>query len=66
MPCTCLAWRLTGLVRAATGRRQEAKASFRKALEMEPDLAQVHGSLEDVLKDEGLLDQAANCYRRAL
>src|SRR3972149_5856584 len=41
-------------------------ASYRRALEIKPDLAEVHSNLGNALHDFGRLADAVACYRRAL
>ena len=48
------------------GKPDEAVASCRRALELNPDLTKAHYNLGNALKDQGNLDEAVACYRRAL
>jgi predicted O-linked N-acetylglucosamine transferase (SPINDLY family) len=47
-------------------RLPEAAASYRCALELKPDYAEVHCNLGNALQDLGQLDEAVASYRRAL
>jgi tetratricopeptide (TPR) repeat protein/SAM-dependent methyltransferase len=48
------------------GRYDEAVASYRKALAISPDVAELHFNLGTALHDQGRVDDAIACYRRAL
>jgi predicted O-linked N-acetylglucosamine transferase (SPINDLY family) len=48
------------------GRLDEAEASYRRALEIKPDYAEVHSNLGNTLKELGRLGEAEVSYRRAL
>ena len=43
-----------------------AVASFQKALDINPDLAEAHNNLGNVLKERRWLDDAADCYKKAI
>ncbi len=44
----------------------DAVASYREALRIEPDYAKAHYNLGNVLQEQGRLDDAVACYREAL
>jgi Tfp pilus assembly protein PilF/SAM-dependent methyltransferase len=48
------------------GRYDEAAASYRKALALAPNLAELHFNLGTALHDQGRVADAIACYRRAL
>jgi predicted O-linked N-acetylglucosamine transferase (SPINDLY family) len=48
------------------GRREEAAASYRRALEIQPGSAEMHFDLGTLLNELGQLDAAVTCYRHAL
>ena len=48
------------------GKLDEAVACYRRALELQPDYAEAHSNLGNVLRDQGKLDEAIACCRRAL
>ena len=48
------------------GKLDEAIVSYRRALELKPDLAGTHHNLGGVLLKQGKLDEAVACFRRAL
>jgi Tfp pilus assembly protein PilF/2-polyprenyl-3-methyl-5-hydroxy-6-metoxy-1,4-benzoquinol methylase len=48
------------------GRYDEAAASYRKALALAPNLAELHFNLGTALHDQGRVAEAIACYRRAL
>jgi predicted O-linked N-acetylglucosamine transferase (SPINDLY family) len=53
----------TGNALKGLGRLDEAIVSYRRAVELEPDLAQVHSILAEMLQDRGQLDDAVKSYR---
>jgi tetratricopeptide (TPR) repeat protein len=55
-----------GITLAQQGRLEEAIADFRRALEINPDLAQAHHNLGIALQEQGRLEEAVASYRRAL
>ena len=55
-----------GITLAQQGRLDEAIADFRRALEINPDLAQAHHNLGIALQEQGRLEEAAASYRRAV
>jgi tetratricopeptide (TPR) repeat protein len=55
-----------GIRLAQQGRLEEALLSFRRALQIQPGLAQTHNNLGIALQDQGRLDEAVASYRRAL
>ena len=48
------------------GKLDEAVACYRRALQLDPNDAEVHNNLGTAFKDQGKLDEAVACYRRAL
>jgi len=48
------------------GRYDAAVTSYRKALAISPDVAELHFNLGTALHDQGRVDDAIACYRRAL
>ena len=48
------------------GKLDEAVASYRQALTLKPDYAEVHFNLGNTLNDQGKLDEAVASYRQAL
>ena len=52
--------------RSQSGRLDEAIAACRRAIELEPELAEAHNNLGNALKDQGRLDQAIAAYHRAI
>jgi hypothetical protein len=50
----------------AQGQPDEAAASYRQALRLQPDYAEAHNNLGVALKRQARLDEAAACFRRAL
>jgi Tfp pilus assembly protein PilF len=55
-----------GLKLKLAGRWEEAVATFRKALSINPSSATVHYNLGTVLAKQGKLREATDCYRTAL
>jgi tetratricopeptide (TPR) repeat protein len=55
-----------GIRLAQQGRLEEALLSFRRALQIQPSLAQTHNNLGIALQDQGRLEEAVASYRRAL
>jgi predicted TPR repeat methyltransferase len=55
-----------GLSLHRSGELDEAIASYRRALSINPDLAQAHGNLGTALKQRGNLDEAISSYRQAV
>jgi tetratricopeptide (TPR) repeat protein len=55
-----------GIRLAEQGRLAEALASFQRALQLQPGLAQTHNNLGIALQDQGRLEEAVASYRRAL
>jgi predicted TPR repeat methyltransferase len=47
-------------------RRQEALVAFRRAVELQPDMAEAHNNLGLVERDLGALERAVTCFERAL
>ena len=50
----------------AQGKRDEAVACYRRALELKPDYAAAHNNLGAALQEQGKQDEAVACFRRAL
>lgn len=55
-----------GTVQAAQGKREEAKASFMQALELNPKDARAHNDLGVVLQEQELLIEALAAYEKAV
>ena len=55
-----------GLALSDKGQLDEAIASYRKAIELDPKLAMAHTDLGNALLDKGQTDQAIASYRRAI
>ena len=55
-----------GLAYFATGRTEEAIAHYQEALRLNPNYAEPHTNLGNLLKDRGELDPAISEYRRAI
>lgn len=53
------------LVAARNGRREEAVAMYRRALQLEPDYAPALADLAPLLLETGKTEEALNCARRA-
>jgi len=45
---------------------RRAVAAFRRAIQLQPDYAEAHSNLGNVLRDQGLLDEAIAADRRAI
>lgn len=60
------AWFAEGLALAALGRKDEAAAAQRRALELKPDAARAHLALARLLAEAGHDDEAVTHYRGAL
>jgi len=50
----------------ALGKREQASACFRKAIELKPDLTEAHYNLGIVYRDLGRRDEAAACFKEVL
>lgn len=48
------------------GRTEDAIAAFRKAIELDPNVAEAWSNLGNELRTEGKFEEAMDCYRRAL
>src|SRR5450830_347863 len=48
------------------GETARAEACFRAALQIAPDLAEVHANLAFLLDERGAVDEAIACYERAI
>jgi tetratricopeptide (TPR) repeat protein len=59
-------WSNKGFSLLTLGRHDEAVASFRKALQMDPDLAIAHNNLGNALAEKGNLDAAISEWRTAV
>lgn len=55
-----------GAIFQALGRAEPAEAEFRKAIELQPELAEAHTNLGALLQVGGRLDAAEACYREAI
>jgi len=55
-----------GSLQLGTGRAEAAEASFRKALEVEPNNAEAHAGMSKALRDQQKLDLAADEISRAI
>ena len=55
-----------GILLKNLGKLQEAENSYRKAIEIEPDLTEAHYNLGIILNDLGKLQEAENSYRKAI
>jgi tetratricopeptide (TPR) repeat protein len=55
-----------GLVLKALGRLEEAAASYRRALQLHPDMPATHFNLGNLLLGQARYQEAAQCYRDAL
>jgi tetratricopeptide (TPR) repeat protein len=55
-----------GTILQAQGRLEEAQASYRKALELDPAMPQIYINLGLALQDQGKLGEAIESYRKAI
>ncbi len=55
-----------GTILKDLGNLAKAEASFRKAIELKPDLAEAHSNLGNILRDLGKLQEAELLYRKAI
>ena len=55
-----------GVILEDAGRRDAARSSFERALDIDPDYAEAHNNRANLDQLEGRLDEAAGGYRRAL
>lgn len=55
-----------GNVFHALGRLDEAAASFRNALKLQPDAIDVHLNLANTLREQGKLDESVECFRNTI
>ncbi len=55
-----------GNAQSAVGKLDDAVASYRRAVTIQPDLAEAHCSLGNALKNQGKLHEAVTCYCLAL
>ena len=51
---------------ADQGKLVEAVASYRRAIELRPDLAEAHANLGIALRNQGKPDEATACHQRAI
>jgi len=56
----------SALTHRREGRLRDAIASYRRALEIDPDSSEALNELGTLLQDQGNLDEAEECFRRAL
>jgi len=59
-------WITVGMIRAGTGRAEEALADFAKALERDPRSSDAYRERADALERLGRYDEAEAAYRRAI
>jgi len=57
---------MAGLCHGGLGRVEEAIASYRRALQYQPDFIEARANLGYLLEHTGRIEEAAECYRRAL
>lgn len=57
---------LLGVQQQSDGDRRAAQMSFRRALVLQPDLAEAWSNLGMLMEDDGLMDEALACYQKAL
>jgi predicted TPR repeat methyltransferase len=57
---------VSGLCHGGLGRVEEAIASYRRALQYQPEFVEARANLGYLLEHSGKLEEAAECYRRAL
>jgi predicted TPR repeat methyltransferase len=57
---------MAGLCHGGLGRVEEAIASYRRALQYQPEFVEARANLAYLLEHTGKLEEAAECYRRAL
>ena len=48
------------------GRLEEAEASYKEALALQPDFTEVHNNLGLMLQELGRLEEAEICFRKAI
>ena len=65
-PSSFVLWNILGAANNGLGRLEEAEASFRKAVEANPNYADAFNNLGVTLKEQGKLEDAIDVYRRAL
>lgn len=57
---------MSGLCHGSLGKVQEAIASYRRALQYQPEFVEARANLAYLLEHTGKIEEAADCYRRAL
>ena len=57
---------MSALCHGALGRVEEAIASYRRALQYQPEFVEARANLAYLLEHSGRMEEAADCYRRAL
>jgi protein O-GlcNAc transferase len=55
-----------GVVLQATGRKEEAEASYRRAIEVKPDYTQALGNLAALIQELGRKEEAEEMYRKVI
>src|SRR6185503_13495202 len=55
-----------GMARLALGEREAAASAFREAIRLQPQLAEAHFYLGNLLCDDDRVDEGLACFRRAL
>lgn len=63
---TAKAYRTLGVALKGLGKLEAAESSYRKAIDLKPDLAEAHFNLGNTLKAVGRLEEAESSYSRAL
>src|SRR5438094_9716507 len=59
-------WFLLGVACHGQGRPGEAAECYTRAVQLRPDLPEVHNKLGNALCDSGRAPEAVDCFRRAL
>ena len=65
-PSSFLLWNILGAANLGLGKLSKAEVGFRKAAELNPNYADAHNNMGNVLQDQGKLDEAIAAYQRAL
>jgi tetratricopeptide (TPR) repeat protein/SAM-dependent methyltransferase len=65
-PEASIFWNILGMAAAQIGREGQALLAFEKMILLEPDNADAHNNLGNVLKSQGKLDEAIGAYNKAL
>jgi tetratricopeptide (TPR) repeat protein len=55
-----------GIVQHENGQVDDAIASYRKAIELDPKLTEAYNNLGTILADKGQVDEAIACFRKAI